>query len=425
MNKIFLIGIFSLISNFAVAQVDTLYYDKEWKGVENKSFATYYRVIPTSNDKNYRKPFRDYYISGELQSEGFFLSIDKYDDKKSVFDGEYTNYFKNGKIEQKGYRSNGVLQGEYIRYREDGLVSLKANLKDGKLDGVYTEFSKDGNLCFQSEYQEGKPKTDWIMVSNQKGLCSKVRRSDYTPIYESPSLSEKKVEYQHGDAWPYYNKNGIVLGMTNNLVKDYGKWYQISIVISNNSLFPIDFNPDEISAVLIDNKNENKDLKVYSANDYLKKVRRSQNWAMTLTGIAEGLAAAGAGYSQSTTNSSYSGYSSTYGTVSAYGSGGYASGSYNGNSYYNGSSTSTTTSYNGLAAYQAQVIASNRMAQYQDALLSERKAKDAGYLKLTTINPGETISGYINIERKKGQTLTIYVKIKGATYTFPWNVAIK
>lgn len=422
MKRVLFISTFSLLSAFAVAQVDTLYYDKDWKGVENKSFATYYRVIPTSKDTNYRKPLRDYYISGELQSEGYFISIDKYDDSKSVFDGEFINYYKNGKIEQKGLRDKGMQQGEYVRYRENGLISMKAYLKDNKLDGLYTEFSEDGKLCFQLEYTNGEPKYDWMMISNQDGLCSKIHRSDNTPIYESPSLSEKKVEYQRGEAWPYYNKNGIMLGMTCNQASDYGKWFQIPIIIANNSLFPIDFNPEEITAVLVDKKGVTKELKVYSANDYMRKVRRSQNWAMALNGLAEGLAAAGAGYSQSTTNSSYNGSASTYGSASAYGSGGYASGNYSANSYYHGNSTSTTTSYNGLAAYQAQVIASNRMAQYQDALLSERNAKDTGYLKLTTINPGETISGYVNIKREKGQTLTIYVKIKGATYTFPWNI---
>lgn len=45
---------------------------------------------------------------------------------------------------------------------------------------------------------------------------------------------------------------------------------------------------------------------------------------MAFAGIAEGLAAAGAGYSSSTTqtNSSYNGYSNSYGNAYAYGSGG-------------------------------------------------------------------------------------------------------
>ena len=146
---------------------------------------------------------------------------------------------------------------------------------------------------------------------------------------------------------------------------------------------------------------------------------------MALNGLAEGLAAANAGYSTSTTNSSYNGYSSSYGSAYAYGTGGYAYGNYSGNSTYRGYSTSTTTSYNGAAAYQAQVIANNRIAAYDNALLSERAAKDEGYLKRTTIYPGETISGYIHIERKKGISMNIDININGAIYSFPWNISHK
>lgn len=63
------------------------------------------------------------------------------------------------------------------------------------------------------------------------------------------------------------------------------------------------------------------------------------------------------------------------------------------------------------------------MVAYDNALLSERAAKDEGYLKRTTIYPGETISGYINIERKKWLSMTVNIDINGAVYTFPWNIS--
>lgn len=417
------LGLSVAIPSIGQIKTDTLYYDKDWKGVESKIFATYFRVMAISDDNKFRKQFRDYYITGELQSEGRYVTIDKYDDSKSIFDGEWINYYKSGKIEQKGFRTRGKQEGEYIRYKEDGLVLLHAYFKDDKLHGIYTEFSEDGNICIQIEYQNGKPLYDYYVISDQDGFCSKIRLSDKQPIYESPILNEKKVEYKDGKAWPYYNKNGILIGMTNNEVRDYGKYFQIPIVIANNSMFPIEFDTQDVTASLLDKKGNKRILKVYSAEEYMKKVRRSQNWAMAFNGFAEGLAAANAGYSTSTTSSSYSGHSSGYGTVSAFGSGGYAYGSYSGNSSYYGHSSSTTTSYNGAAAYQAQVIASNRIVAYDNALLSERAAKNEGYLKKTTIYPGETITGYINIERKKGISMTINVNINGANYMFPWNIS--
>ncbi len=405
MRKIFIV----ILSCFCTANViigqttlDTLYYDRDWKGCE-KVFATYYRIYTLPTDNNFKKKFRSYYITGELQSEGEYISIDKYDDSKSVFDGKFVNYYKSGKIEQKGYRIKGKQEGEYIKYKEDGLILLHANFKDDKLHGIYTEFFGDGDLCMQIEYTNGVPLYDYCTISNKDGYCSKVSLSSKQPIYETPLLNEKQTIYENGEAWPYYNKNGIVISMTNKKVHDYGKYFQIPIVIANNSMFPIEFEPNNINAKLIDKKGNEKVLKVYSAEEYMKKVRRQQNWAIALTAIGEGLAAAGAGYSTSTTNSSYIG--SSYGT-----------------GYNIGSFSSTTITYDAAAAYQAQVIASERVASYSSSLLSDRAIKEEGYLKRTTIYPGEAISGYINIERKKGTFMTVNINIGGAIYSFPWNI---
>lgn len=252
------LGLSVALPSMGQVKTDTLYYDKNWKGVESKHFATYFRVIANSENSSFQKRFRDFYITGELQSEGGYISIDKYDDSQSIFDGEWINYYKSGKVEQKGYRIKGKQEGEYIRYKEDGLILLHAYFKNDKLEGIYTEFSEDGNICVQIEYKNGEPIHDYYIVSNQDGLCSKIRLSDKQPIYESPSLSEKKVEYKDGEAWPYYNKNGIMVGMTNNEVRDYGKYFQIPIIIANNSMHPIDFDPNNITAFLTDKRGMSK-----------------------------------------------------------------------------------------------------------------------------------------------------------------------
>ena len=167
-------------------------------------------------------------------------------------------------------------------------------------------------------------------------------------------------------------------------------------------------------------------LGALSADQFLQTVKSKQNATLILNGIAEGLAAANAGYSSSTThtNTTYNGYSNSTGSAYAYGSGGYAYGTYNGNSNYHGSSstTSTTVSYNAFAAYQAQIIASNRIASMEDAMWNERVRRQEGYLKRTTIYPGETVTGYINIRREKGESMKLVVDLYGAKYQFDWNL---
>lgn len=423
-NKIvaLILGLFVVVSSKGQVKTDTLYYDKNWKGVESKHFATYFRIITDPDNCSFQKKFRSFYITGELQSEGGYISIDKYNDSQSVFDGEWINYYKSGKVEEKGCRVDGKQEGEYFQYKEDGSILIHAYFKNDKLNGVYTEFLDEGNVCVQIEYENGEPVHDYCIISNQDGLCSKIRLSDKQPIYESPSLSEKKVEYKDGKAWFYYNKNGIGIKVTNKDVRDYGKYFKITMVIANNSMYPVDFDPDNITSVLINDIGIEQMLKVYSAKEYMRKVRRIQNWDMAFNALSEGLDASTAGRSTSTTNSSYSGKSSSSGVASATGSGGYAYGNYSDNSSYDAYSSSTTTSYNGATAYQANVVANNRVVAYNDALLSERAAKEQGYLKRTTIYPGEIISGYINIGRKRGITMTVKIGINGAIYEFPLDV---
>lgn len=407
MKRFFLIAVLTYVFvSFSYSQsvkLDTIYYDKDWKGVSSAAFATYYRVIEVKDNPNVRGSLRDYFITGELQAEGGYLSIDRNDDKNSVFDGEITMYYKNG------------------------LVQSHVTKRNGKAEGIYTEFNEIGDLCMQMEMHNDEPVYDYYVISNKDGYSSKIRISDNTPIYESPSLSEKKVDYRDGAAWPYYTKNGIMVAMTNTQVKDYGKWFQISLIISNNSIAPIEFDPELITSSLQKTNGQTVALEVWSSDRYMRKVRRTQNWNMALAGIGEGLAAAGAGYSTSTThtNSTYNGYSNSYGNAYAYGSGGYAYGSYNGYGTYHGNSstTSRTTTYDGAAAYQAQVIASNRMANYENSLLNERAIKQEGYLRKTTIYPGDAISGYVNIKRISGSTMTVIVDINGAKYEFPWNIS--
>lgn len=151
---VYLVSLFSFVAlHQAYAQrntLDTLYYDKDWKGVSNKAFASFYRVLDLSDKSTSKKHFRDYYITGELQSEGGYISIDKADDNKSVFDGESINYYKSGKIKSRMFLVKGIRQGEFTEYYENGLVKTHVIMLNGKPDGILTQFNENGDKCFQT-----------------------------------------------------------------------------------------------------------------------------------------------------------------------------------------------------------------------------------------------------------------------------------
>ena len=406
-KTVLLITCLMCVMNITLAQdrIDTLYYTKEWKYAPNKTFADFYRVAYYPADSLQTKQFRDYYISGELQSSGNFIKIDSLDDAKTIFDGECINYFKNGKTELVRNYRQGLLNGDFCVYKENGLIKQTGKYCNGELAGLYTEFLDNG-AHVQIEYVNGKPIYDYYVVGDSSGNLTKFNIANNTPVWESPLVSERNTDYQDGTPWQFYNKNGVIIALTNTIVKDYGRWHRIDIVISNNSIIPIEFDPViNISASSTDIEGFTTDLEVWSSEEYLKKVNRSQTWAAVLMGVAEGMSTANAGYSTSTTNSYYSG--------STYGSGGYGS--------YSGTATSYTRTYNAGAAYQAQVLSQQRMADFSNAMAEEQEIKKLGYLKRNTIYPGETISGYVHVKRIKGETVQFVIEIEKAEYIFDWK----
>jgi hypothetical protein len=327
---------------FAQERIDTIYYDKDWKGVSNREAAAFYRIAVYPVNTNYKKHLRDYFITGELQGTGGFISVNRSDDSKSVFDGETFSYFKNGNIESKRVYQNGKLHGEYCVYFEDGHLKNKMQFINGS--------------------------------------------------------QKQQVEYRDGRPWQYYMMNGLMVAMTNTTVRNYGKWHGVDIVITNNSPHPVEFNPEkDITAYSVDRKERRTALRVWDYNDYMKKVRRAQNWAAVAVGFSEGMATANAGYSTSTTN------------AYAYGNGGYAYGS------------SVTTSYNAAAAYQARALSQQRIADFSTALWNEQNTIQMGYLKRNTIYPGQTVSGYVYVQRIAGVFVYFTFVINGTAYAYAWT----
>ena len=436
------------ISSFS-QRIDTLYYDNAGKGVETKEFASYIGYASYAKDANFGNRIRVYYAdSNTLYMEVSFLSIDIYDMTKGAYDGERRAYYKNGNMmqisnfkngvqngETKEYYENGQLQGEFnykdgifdnvnISYYQNGLIHKKSTFANGKLNGILYEFPEDGKSCNQLEYKDGEPVTPYFTQSTSEGYVTKYKFQDGSLYLEMPTINEKQTFHDKGTTWDYYIKNGLTLLVSASANRDYGKYYTLSIVLTNNSNQPIDFNPSLITAYN-NKKNKMETLKVLEANEYIERVSRRQNWGAFFNAFNENMAAAKAGYSASSTqtNSSYAGGSVSGAVGAAVGTNGAAVGAAVGATAYAGSvnTSSTTVSYNGAAAYQAQLIASDRIANYNEQLLNERQMKDEGYLKRTTVGAGESISGYINIKFEKGDELTVNIPINSIVYPFIWT----
>ncbi|MCD8291330.1 MAG: hypothetical protein LUC91_07500 [Prevotella sp.] len=437
-------GILVAICAFGQTKVDTLYYDKDWKGVADRLFAAYVRVAVEPDDPHFAKRCRDFYVTGEVQGESNFISIDKYDDSKSVFDGEWTTYFKSGNVCEHGYRVNGVMDGEYSKYDEDGYLIQHAYYKDGQLDGAYTEFVDDIALYKVIDYENGTIIHDYYTVTNFNGLNCKVSFFDDQPIAEetrNPALTDVQVEYVDDQEWQLYDMNGIVLAVSMKKVEDYGKYFQINMSLTNNTLTPIDFGIQNISAYY-NSLNDKFSLGVLSASDYIAIVSKKQKRKMSSNRFWEHERADALSTTTSTTNTSStttnSGTTSSYANASAT-SGSYGStvrGSAYGTSNYNGSSTTNTSTTTYTSDAMAKQIAYDRaqsnIEDFNNQLLSDREALEDAYLKRTTINAGETSSGFVNIDYakytdsatayRKVTAIVLSIEVNGYNYIFSFNL---
>lgn len=372
-------------------RLDTIYYNKNWKVTPNKAFATYYRLALYPADTTAPKEFGTYYMSGELQGEGSFAVIDKKDDAKSEFIGAVTTYFKNGKVEtQKNYQS-GLLTGEYTSYFNNGNVKEHFFMNEGKKTGVGASFSENGRVCTLTPYKNDVPEGFYVVV-DADGNYSKYSLSDRQPILEVPSQDEIVTEYKNGVAWPYYNKNGLIVGVSNSVVdENIGGYREIGLFIVNKSMINVDIDPAQIE--IYDMKGgKRKNFELVSADEYDEKIKKFKKKVAKRSIKNKAVVET---EHENNVNANL------------------------GAQVFDAGTSNTLKDFQTRICRMQQLESGNRMKY------SDKMPEDLGYLERTTIHPGEVVSGYLYTSDRKTSDLFVKVKIKGIDYVFEWKTSKK
>lgn len=235
-----------------------------------------------------------------------------------------------------------------------------------------------------------------LLIAFLLGISFSAEAQDYV-IAENDTTA--LTEYNDGRLWAYKQYGDYVVGMTTYLDKDgYGKNYQILIFIKNLGETSVLFDPLLVTSMLTDKYGEREEMKVYTYERYMKKVKNQQAWSMALAGFSAGMNAGMAGY-QTT-------YTTTYGAA--------------GMPY-----TQAHTTYNYAAASAANMAATTQMISLSKMMSDDKKTISQGYLKMTTIHPDEGILGYMNIKYKKGKKMTVRIPVGNYVYSFDWDVSKK
>ncbi len=191
-----------------------------------------------------------------------------------------------------------------------------------------------------------------------------------------------RITYQNGRAWQTATIGEVTLSVSHDIIRDYGKWHRLQVMITNHGANDIYLNPTEAFNASLEQKGALLPLEIWSHTDYTKKIKRKQTASLGLsvatTGAATYLGVSDAGR-----------HNEVLGGVV-------------------GAGTAVTT---GMQVNRQQ--------------RESRTVKELGYLKRNTILGGQTVSGYLLIKYTKGDILYLETTIDGATFRYRWNTSGK
>ena len=69
----------------------------------------------------------------------------------------------------------------------------------------------------------------------------------------------------------------------------------------------------------------------------------------------------------------------------------------------------------------ASMASAERVANFGLAMEQEQNVKRMGYLKRNTIQPGETVTGFVHVAWERGTRVYFIIRIEGAQYIYEWG----
>lgn len=145
-------------------------------------------------------------------SDAKFSEFNYVDGKKN---GDYINYYFNGRISEKGTYVDDLFQGSFLKYYKNGKVKEKANFYQGKMNGEHIVYFQSGALN-QMEIWKNE-KCQYAIEYDTKGLKTKEQK------YQPADSSQVETTYIYGSNGNLSSKgqfkNGLKYG-------DYSYFYE-------------------------------------------------------------------------------------------------------------------------------------------------------------------------------------------------------
>lgn len=175
-----------------------LFYNSRWQPVPSADKASYYRVLAV--DEKGQKMFYDYFITGQLQAEKHYTSLDRQNDRRTVLTGVCRTFHKSGRVESVMQYRNGKADGRALSFFPSGNIGMKLSYRNGVLDGPCYTYDENGHLEYTTVWRNGAKvreiqggKDHYIdRQTNEDAFCERFRHDEALIMAQSKTISRTR-----------------------------------------------------------------------------------------------------------------------------------------------------------------------------------------------------------------------------------------
>jgi TonB family protein len=197
--------LFLFSSQLLLSQETTICYDKDWEVIEDSKDASFYRFAEIDAN-NYHYIIKDYFISGELQCAGQYLTSKE---KKKI--GEWIWYYQNGQKSKQGtYSEKGSKINIWNAWFENSQQNYIYDYTTDYLK-VIDKWNEDGSIQVKNGEGIIIEKWDNGTIKDKGQIKNKLKEGKWLTNFEDGEL--KKIEN--------YSKGKFINGISYRKGKEY------------------------------------------------------------------------------------------------------------------------------------------------------------------------------------------------------------
>ena len=157
----------------------TEYFDENWQRCDVGN-AKYYRLITYKAQNRPQGIIKDFYMSGNIQSEFETAYINYNEDRLNFNIGDSKWYYENGKISRSCHYKNNIIIGKDINYYENGNEACVTTYDNNGVIASYNSWYKSGKRNVVAEYQNGRLINDRYTEYDENGIACQVMQEDFS-----------------------------------------------------------------------------------------------------------------------------------------------------------------------------------------------------------------------------------------------------